>query len=113
MPQELKIIQDFYDLMLWTIRHTEKFPRHHRYSLGLSIENRLQDILHGLLQAKYDKTGRSATIARINLELEVLRYQFRLAKDLGVLPIKSHGFAAQSMVQVGSQLGGWARSHHK
>jgi len=36
MAQELKVIADFYDFMLWLIRHTEKFPRHHRYSLGLA-----------------------------------------------------------------------------
>ena len=30
MAQELKVIQDFYDFMLWLIQHTEKFPRHHR-----------------------------------------------------------------------------------
>jgi len=34
MAQELKVIQDFYDFMLWLIGHTEKFPRHYRYSLG-------------------------------------------------------------------------------
>ena len=55
MSQELKVIQDFYDLMLWLIRHTEKFPRHHRYSLGVFIENRLQTILSALLRAKYAK----------------------------------------------------------
>ena len=38
MPQELKVIADFYDFMLWLIRHTEKFPRHHRYSLDLAME---------------------------------------------------------------------------
>ncbi|MFH1998076.1 MAG: hypothetical protein ABIK28_00280, partial [Planctomycetota bacterium] len=42
MSEELKVISDFYDFMLWLIRHVEKFPRHHRYSLGLSMENRLQ-----------------------------------------------------------------------
>jgi hypothetical protein len=42
MAQELKVIADFYDLMLWMIHHTEKFPRHHRYSLGLSMENRMR-----------------------------------------------------------------------
>jgi hypothetical protein len=36
MAQELKVIQDFYDFMLWLIGHTEKFPRHHRYSLGIA-----------------------------------------------------------------------------
>ena len=29
MAQELKVIQDFYDFMLWMIHHTEKFPRYH------------------------------------------------------------------------------------
>jgi len=26
--EELKVISDFYDFMLWLIQHTEKFPRH-------------------------------------------------------------------------------------
>jgi len=47
MNIELKVIADFYDFMLWMIRHTEKFPRHHRYSLGVAIENRLQSKLKG------------------------------------------------------------------
>ena len=38
MRSELKVIADFYDFMLWLIRHTEKFPRHHRYSLGVAME---------------------------------------------------------------------------
>jgi hypothetical protein len=47
MAEELKVIAGFYDFMLWTIRHTEKFLRHHRYRLGIAIENRLQTILRG------------------------------------------------------------------
>jgi hypothetical protein len=27
MAQELKVIQDFHDFILWIVRHTEKFPR--------------------------------------------------------------------------------------
>ena len=34
--QELKVIADFYDFMLWLIQRAEKFPRHHRYGLGLA-----------------------------------------------------------------------------
>ena len=33
MARELKVISDFYDFALWLIRHVEKFPRHHRYSM--------------------------------------------------------------------------------
>jgi len=108
MSAELKVIADFYDFMLWLIRHTEKFPRHHRYSLGLSMENRLQTILALLLRAKYEKAGKEP-LSLANLELEVLRFQLRLAKDLKVLPVKSHGFAAKNMQSIGAQVGGWLR----
>ena len=53
MAQELKVIADFYDFMLWLIQHTEKFPRHHRYSLGQQIEQKLYAVFDGLLRAKY------------------------------------------------------------
>lgn len=109
MNQELTIISDFYDFMLWVIRHTEKFPRHHRYSLGLAIENRLQSLLGMLLKAKYsmDKAG---ILNDANIELEILRFQMRLAKDLQVLPVKSHGYAAKSIGSIGSQIGGWLKA---
>lgn len=109
MAQELKVIQDFYDFMLWLVQHTEKFPRHHRYSLGLAMENRLQRIMELLLRAKYsrDKMG---YLNDANMELEVLRFQVRMAKDLKALPLKSHGHAAEVMLGIGSQIGGWLSS---
>ena len=44
MPVELKVIQDFYDLMLYLVQRMEKFPRHHRYSLGTAREGGGQTI---------------------------------------------------------------------
>jgi hypothetical protein len=109
MSSELKVISDFYDLMLWLIHHTEKFPRHHRYSLGLAIENRLQKILSLLLRAKYSH-NKTAILDDTNIELEVLRFQMRLAKDLKVLPVKSHGYGNSLLQSIGSQVGGWLKS---
>jgi hypothetical protein len=109
MPQELKVIQDFYDFMLWLIQHAEKFPRHHRYSLGIALENRLQRILELLLRAKYSRE-KAAFLSDANMELEVLRFQVRLAKDLKALSIKSHGHAAEVMQGIGAQIGGWLAS---
>ena len=106
MPQELKVIQDFYDYTLWLTQHVEKFPRHHRYSLGITIENNLQTILSLLLRAKYSH-DKLAYLNEANMELEVLRFRVRLAKDLRALPIKSHAYAARMMQEVGAQIGGW------
>jgi hypothetical protein len=112
MSKELKVIADFYDFMLWTIKHTEKFPRHHRYSLGTAIENRLQKLLGLLLRAKYSR-DKTAVLNEANIELEILRFQMRLAKDLKVLPLKSHGYAAKVMESIGSQIGGWIKKEGK
>ena len=108
--EELKVISDFYDFMLWLIQHTEQFPRHHRYSLGIAMENRLQTILKLLIRAKYTKgETKAGHLSDANIELEVLRFQVRLAKDLKALPIKSHGHAAEVMLSIGSQIGGWLK----
>ncbi len=105
---ELKVIQDFYDFMLWMLRHTEKYPRHHRYSLGMAIENRLQTILGYLLRAKYSK-DKTAILADANIELEILRFQIRLSKDLEILTVKSYGFGSGCLESIGSQIGGWMK----
>lgn len=109
MAQELKVLADFYDFMLWLMKHTEKFPKHHRYSLGNAMENRLQTILALLLSAKYAKE-KVAFLNDANLELEILRFQVRLAKDLRAISVDSHGHATKLMLDIGSQIGGWTKS---
>lgn len=108
MAKELQVISDFYDLTLYLIQRVEKFPRHHRYSLGTSVESRLQTILALLLRARYTR-DRSACLADANIELEILRFQLRLAKDLQALPLRSHGHAAKLLEGIGAQLGGWLK----
>ena len=94
------------------IKHTEKFPRHHRYSLGIAIENRLQKLLGLLLKAKYSR-DKTAVLNEANIELEILRFQMRLAKDLKVLPVKSHGYATKLTQSIGSPIGGWLKNEGK
>ena len=106
---ELKIIQDLYDFILWMTGHIEKFPRHHRYSLGLAMENRLQRILELLLRAKYSKDKR-AILQDANIELEILRFQLRLAKDLRILTIKGYEYGAKQLLAIGTQAGAWMKS---
>lgn len=101
---ELKIIQDFYDFMLF-----EKFPRHHRYSLGYAIENRMQKIFELLLKAKY-RSNKRDILSEANIELELLRFQLRLSKDLEILSVKSYGFGSKNLLAIGSQAGGWIKS---
>jgi hypothetical protein len=112
LAQELKVINDSYDLILYVSQRISKFPRQHRYSLGLSIEQRLQAFLALLIRAKYTShvEEKSRLLRDANIELEVLRFQVRQALDLAAFPRNSHGHCCKLMVQVGMQIGGWLKS---
>ncbi len=86
---ELLVIDKTYELVLWSCRHIAVFPRSHRFTLGERMERRLYDLLELLLKAKY--SGEKAGLLRqANMELELLRFQLRLAKDLECLTLKRY-----------------------
>ena len=110
--EELIVITKTYDLILWSCNHTGKFPRNHRFVLGERIERNLYDLLEILIRAKY--TTPAARIAgRSQLELEILRFQMRLAKDLQCLKVESYGFAAKAIDEIGKLVGGWLKSERQ
>jgi hypothetical protein len=41
--EELTVITETYDLILWTCNHVSRFPRSHRFGLGQRIERGLYD----------------------------------------------------------------------
>ena len=106
--EELIVITKTYDLILWSCQHTSKFPRNHRFVLGERIERTLYGILEGLLTAKYSR-DRRPILTQVNLSLEILRFQMRLAKDLDCLRGNSHGFGARAVDEIGRLGGGWLR----
>jgi 23S rRNA-intervening sequence protein len=107
--QELTVITRTYDLILWTCNHTSKFPRNHRFVLGERIERNLYTLLETLIRAKYTR-NRQRLLEEANLNLEILRFQMRLAKDLQCLKVESYACAAKSIDEVGRLVGGWLRS---
>ena len=106
---ELPIIRAYYDMILWLMPKMGKFPREHRVTLGQRIERLLYEILEKLIRAKYSRQRRDI-LESVNLDLEVLRFQVRLAKDLRCLSLKSYGQASGRLLDVGRQVGGWLRT---
>jgi hypothetical protein len=107
--EELIVVTKTYDLILWSCNHTGKFPRNHRFVLGERIERNLYGLLETLIAAKYTK-NRQRLLEEANLNLEILRFQMRLAKDLHCLKVESYAFAAKSIEEIGRLIGGWLRS---
>ena len=107
-PPEMLVIAKVYDLVLWSCHHTAKFPRSHRFTLGDRLERRLYDLLDLLLRAKYAR-DRDTLLKDANMALELLRFQFRLAKDLQCLSVESYGYASRAVNEVGQLVGGWIK----
>ena len=106
--EELPIIRAFYDFLLWLSPKIAKFPRDHRFVLGERMERQLHSILENLIRARYTPARRTI-LEQVNVDLEILRFQLRLAKDLRCLPIKGYGLAAGHITDIGRQVGGWLR----
>jgi hypothetical protein len=69
----------------------------------------LYDVLELLVQAKYSRE-RVPLLRRVNLELELLRFQFRLARQLKCLSLDSYGYAVRTVNEVGQMVGGWLKA---
>jgi hypothetical protein len=108
MASELTVITHTYDLLIWTLGHTGKFPRNHRYGLGRRIEDKLHDLLDSLVEAKFSG-DKSEVLRQAGLRVEELRLLYRAAKDLRGLPRNSHRHATERLQEIGRQLGGWRR----
>ena len=106
---ELQVITRTYDLTLWTSRHIAGFAKLHRFTLGQRLDDHLTDVLEGLIRARYDAAERRVLLRQVNTSLELLRFQFRLAKDLRCLNLDSYGYAVNEVNEIGRMVGGWLR----
>jgi len=75
---------------------------------GLSAD----DLLEILIRGKYTRQ-RQELLEKANLNLEILRFQMRLAKDLLCLKVQSYGFVAKAIDEIGKLVGGWLKSSGK
>ena len=104
-----KVITAVYDYLKWAIPHVAKFPRNQRYTLGERIENKLYLLLELLIEAQYSRDKTNA-LKKANLEIEQLRYLFRLAHDLRLINLKAYELSANHLAGIGAQVGGWIKS---
>ncbi len=108
-PTELVVIEKTQLFLVWTLNHVAKFPRNHRYGIGLRLEQRISLILDRLIESKVTR-DRLPLLQRCNLELEQLRFEFRTAKDIQSLSLESCGSAHRFINEIGQNLGLWIKS---
>ena len=103
------VVQKAYDWALWIIPKVEKFPKSYRFSIGQSLVAASIELLMDLVDATY-QTRNAGSLGAAVREVNRIRYLMRLAKDLRVVNLAAHEFAAKAMDEVGRMAGGWLKS---
>ncbi len=110
---ESPIFARCYDLLLWLIPLTLKFPRQQRFVVAeatqraaLGLHERLIEASHAPLHYLPD------ALSRADIELDKLRHYLRLARDLGLITIGQYEHAATKLAEIGRLLGGWRKAIH-
>lgn len=103
------VVQKAYDWTLWIVPKVEKFPKSHRFQLGQMLVTASLELLMHLVDATY-QIRNAGSLAEAVREVNRIRYLMRLAKDLKVINLEAHEFAAKALDEMGRIRGGWLKS---
>ena len=106
--EEMIAITRTYDLIGYAVPLFQKFPKLHRFSLGVRMENELYDVLMELVSAKYSRS-KGELLRGVNLRIEKSRFLARLACDFRVLSVGAYKEVAKRLDEVGRLVGGWIK----
>ena len=106
--QQSPIFSRTYDLLLWLIPQTTKFPREQRFVLARAIQETALRFHETLIEAALTKgRGEQRALARADVDLAKLRFYLRLCRDLDLLKLNQYRHVAAMVAEVGRLLGGW------
>ncbi len=108
---ESPIFVKTYDLLLWLLPHTRKFPKDQRFSMAQRLEKTGFDFYDCILRAAKTKKP-YRLLLDADIELDKLRLSIRLCKDLQLLSFQQYEFAAKQVVEIGKLLGGWIKKEN-
>ncbi len=101
------IYTKMFDLLLWLIPLTQKFPKDQRFVLAKRVQDAGLDLYELLVRARRTKPPetRREVLFEADLKLEQLRLHFRLCKDLKLVSIPQYEQGARMTDEIGRLLG--------
>jgi hypothetical protein len=85
------------------------FPKSEKFVLAADIKNTFFEMLKLFLIANKSQYKKKL-LYDADLQLEILRFQLRIAKDLQILKLKQYEILAGHLSEIGKMLGGWIKS---
>ena len=114
MNQETPLFTKTFDLLVYLLQVSEKFPRNHRLGLGRRLQEIGLGFIDQLLRArKCPVADRPALLNQADIDLDRLRYTVRLCQELGLLTPPQYQYAAGLLVETGKLLGSWIKRYNE
>jgi hypothetical protein len=109
VSEDLKIKAKVEDCLAWSYVALRQFPKHERHVLAAEIRTALWQLLR-LVVACNRRYYKKTTLQDLDVELDLLRSQVRLAHDLRYIDIAKYETWARQLDEIGRMVGGWLRS---
>ena len=107
---ETPLFARFYDWLAWLTACLEKFPRAQRFLLPSRLLDTSYACYGELIRARKVTEGeRRQALLQADIQLELLRVQWRLAHDQKCVSISQYEHGARLLNEVGRLLGGWRK----
>lgn len=105
------IVSKMYELANWIILKISKMSKEQKYILGSRIENQALDILDSLIEASLigDSESKLKILAKTNINLEKLRFGFRIINDQRLINEKSYFYFNEKIIEIGRDLFSWIK----
>ena len=104
--EELRIRLKVEQMIVYAYMALRNFPKSERHVLSAEIRQSMFRLLRLVIiinRRYYKKT----TMQDLDAELDVLRSQVRLSRELGFLPFRQYEVWAGHLAEIGRMIGGW------
>jgi hypothetical protein len=105
---EIPIFAKTYDLLLWLVPATLKYPREHRFALAIRTQEAAFEFNELIVLARKTRDKRDLLL-RADAHLEQLRLYLRLAHDLKLLTLRQYEHVSRDVSAIGALLGDWMK----
>ena len=108
LATDLPIYREAYELLLLVTQLTQQYPRGFRQGLARDICTEAQGLVTRIFQANCT-TDRVQIIERLREQLDTLRLQLRLSRDLRLISPGQFGATVVLTTAVAKQAAGWLK----
>lgn len=108
--QESPIFIRTFDLLVWLLPFTQKFPKEQRFVLAARLQNAAFNFYEEITAASLSK-NKKEHLEKADVELQKLRLYLRLCQRLQYFSKGQYEHVFKMVEEVGRLLGGWSKKN--